>query len=464
MRARLVWPPYPYKAGFCVTDDTDAATFEQVKAVYDFLMSKGFRTTKTVWPFTPIDKCGIPPLPNSTLRGVTLEDKRYLDYCKVLHDRGFEICLHGASAGNNTRQRTRDAFDFLARNLPGSDTFICHAKNADNIYWEHKIVSLPLLGRLLKLYSKHTCSGEIESSPYFWGDLCREKVNQIRLFRTRCTNTLQRNPSMPYFDRRKPYVNGWFSATKRRLADCADPRVLDRLKRDYGLTVLYQYLHRYARPDTWELDPRFQQSISNITADPEILVDTASCLMKRLRLIQGLFVVYGRRAFWLVNTNQEDVPQVQMALARRPSRVSSDGGTTIHDDRLVFPVVPASALVSVTTSEPWRFPGRRCKRLNRPRRVTFQTPSGPLFVNLSEAPWRTGRSLTVAAHSLFYQSQESPSGRVPRSVLTAREEIRLTFDQVWILAREILFKGRSLDLNAFLDDTKEIKLEDHDNW
>jgi hypothetical protein len=112
---KVIWPPSPYKAGLCVTDDADAATFEQVKAVYDFLVSRQFLTSKTVWPFTPSHKCGIPPTPQSTLRGVTLQDRRFLDYCKMLRNRGYEICLHGASAGNNVRESTKKAFEFLQK-------------------------------------------------------------------------------------------------------------------------------------------------------------------------------------------------------------------------------------------------------------------------------------------------------------------------------------------------------------
>ena len=123
MKAKLVWPPHPYRAGFCITDDADAATFEQVKAVYDYLLSRNFRTTRTVWAFKPMDRCGVPPIPDSALRGITLQDSQYLDYCRRLHEHGFEICLHGASAGNNTREYTRQAFDFLERNIGASDTF-----------------------------------------------------------------------------------------------------------------------------------------------------------------------------------------------------------------------------------------------------------------------------------------------------------------------------------------------------
>jgi len=458
MKAKLVWPPYPYKAGFCVTDDTDAATFGQVKAVYDFLLAKRFPTTKTVWAFKPIYRCGIPPVPDSALRGITLEDRKYLDYCEALHDNGFEICLHGASAGNNTREYTLKALDLLERRFGRCDTFICHAKNADNIYWEEKATSLPVLRRLLKWYSRYECSGESEFSPFFWGDLCKERINQVRLFRTRSIDTLKSNPSMPYFDPRKPYVNGWFTATKRRIIDCATPQAREVLKRNYGLTVLYQYLFRYADPRTLSLDPRFTQAVCDIAGDAEILVDPVSHIMQRLRLIQGLFLAYDQDRFWLINLSQEDVTNVQIAIPHRLLRVSSDYPVNMTDDGLALPIVPGSGIVSIETGHALDFEGSRCKAVDRHKHAEWELPFGTLFANLSELPWAAGMSVTVKPHSFVCQ------GPPPFSCLTTAEEIRLVLGQMWIIAREILFKGRHFNVDKFLDDTKAIRLEDHDNW
>ena len=464
MKAKLVWPPYPYRAGFCITDDTDAATFEQVKAVYDFLLSHNFRTTRTVWAFKPMDRCGVPPVPDSALRGITLEDPRYLDYCRLLHERGFEICLHGASAGNNRREYTLKALDFLERNIGPSDTFICHSKNADNLYWEHKVTSLPILRALLKYHSRHSCSGEVESSPFFWGDLCKEKINQIRLFRTRRIDTLKSNPSMPYFDPRKPYVYGWFAATKRRIADCATPQARHMLKSNYGLTVLYQYLFRYADPKTLELDPRFTRAVDNLAGDSGILVDTVSHIMHRLRLIQGLFLAYDRRGFWLINTNDEDVRDVQIATTGEVPRVSSEHPVKLHEDSLVLPVVPASAMVSVQTDLAIGFAGNRCRPVDRHKHVAWKLPAGTLLANLSQSPWGVSDDLTVKARSFVARWQPGPTDHVALSHLTTTEELRLVLGQMWIVAREVLLRRRPIDVNAYLDDSKEIKLENHDNW
>ena len=111
-KAKILWTSYPFKAGFCITDDTDGATVENVKIVYDLLIKKGIKTTKTVWAFLPDDISGIlksgSTLKRSiNLENVTLEDSEYLNYCKKLSEEGFEICLHGASSGNNRRQKTR---------------------------------------------------------------------------------------------------------------------------------------------------------------------------------------------------------------------------------------------------------------------------------------------------------------------------------------------------------------------
>jgi hypothetical protein len=405
-----------------------------------------------------MDRCGIPPVPDSALRGVTLEDPKYLDYCQKLHENGFEICLHGASAGNNTREYTLNALDFLERHFGRCDTFICHAKNADNLYWEGKVTSLPVLRRLLKWYCRHECSGEVEQSPYFWGDLCKERINQVRLFRTRRIDTLKSNPSMPYFNPHKLYVKGWFTATKRRIIDCATPQARAMLKCNYGLTVLYQYLFRYTDPHTLKIDPRFTQAICDIIDDREILVDTVSHIMQRLRLIQGLFLAYDRDRFWLVNINKDDVANVQIVTPSRLRHVSSDHPVSTMDDGLLLPVVPGSQIVSIETGRALAFEGARCKAVDRHQHAVWKLPFGTLFANLSESPWEADLSVTVKPHSFIYQ------GSLPFSCLTASEEIRLVLGQMWIIAREILFKGRHFNVDKFLDDTREIRLEDHDNW
>ena len=161
----VLWPPFPHRAGFCITDDTDAGTLESVTIVYDFLASIGLRTSKTVWAFAPAEPCGIPALPPSILRGSRSTIPRISPIARRSRERGFEICLHGASAGNNVRDRTARALDLLEQRFGLPGTYVCHAKNAENPYWHEKVAPRGPAQRLLAFGSRYRCSGEDPRSP-----------------------------------------------------------------------------------------------------------------------------------------------------------------------------------------------------------------------------------------------------------------------------------------------------------
>jgi hypothetical protein len=462
--AKVIWPPYPYKAGFCVTDDTDAATFEQIEAVYNFLSSRTFLTTKTVWPFAPSDKCGIPPAPESTLRGVTLQNTRYLQYCKMLHRKGFEICLHGASAGNNLRESTRKALEFLNKEIGYSDTFICHSKNADNIYWNSKVTSLFPFNYLLKLSSNYECSGEISTSPYFWGDICCGNINQIRLYRTRSINTLKKNPSMPYYCPGRPLVNGWFAATKRSLRDCAKREEQERLVAENGLTVLYQYLFRYASPDGQTLDRQFMESVESILSNSSIKIDTVSNTMRRLRLFQGVFVFFEDKTIWIINTKQVPVKSMQKILEKKASLFSEESRVEILDKTVTITEIAANSIVKFESNEAIKIQGRRGYATHGKKFLCQKIANAKLYVNLSDSDWQISDKCRIKPKSFYLEAPQSGTDLAQLSNLTFGEELFVVLGQFWIVAREILFKGRSLNSAKYLDDSKEIKLENHDNW
>lgn len=461
---KVIWPVYPYKAGLCITDDTDAATYEQVKAVYDFLSSRRFLTTKAVWPFFPSDKCGIPPTPPSTLRGITLQDRRYLEYCKELHGKGYEICLHGASAGNNLRESTKMAFEFLRKEIGHSDTFICHSKNADNIYWNDKITSLFLFNYLLKAISKYECSGEISTSPYFWGDLCRDNINQIRLYRTRCINTLRKNPSMPYHSPNRPFVNGWFSATKRSLSNCAREEEIEKLVEENGLTVLYQYLHRYASPNGHDLNNRFVNAVETITSNDSIIIDTVSNIMNRLRIIQGIFYFFDQKFLWIVNTNQVTVESLQIIFDKPIELRSTKCRIAIDNNAANIVDIPANAIIKIESNTPIKIRGERSFSAIGRKTICQKIANSKMYLNLTDSHWQASNSFHIAPESFFFDPKQSGTGIPILSRLPILEETSLILGQFLIVAREILLKGRSLNSSKYLDDSKEIRLENHDNW
>ena len=115
---------------FSIFDDTDDATVENVKPVYDYLYDCGLRTTKTVWPMD------CPEGSRVFFAGETLQDKPYCNFVHELVSRGFELALHGATMESSTRERTMRGLEFLQREFGLSPRLHCnHAFNRDNLYW-----------------------------------------------------------------------------------------------------------------------------------------------------------------------------------------------------------------------------------------------------------------------------------------------------------------------------------------
>jgi hypothetical protein len=417
--AEVRWPPHPYRGGFTVTDDTDASELAPVRAVYDVLAAHGVRVTRTVWAFKPEEPCGIPPLPAGIQRGVTLEDPDYLRYCEWLGERGFEIALHGATAGNNRRALIERAFARLDRHFPRARTYICHAKNADNPYWQEQAVPRgPLRWASARFTRAFRCSGEDPASPYFWGDLCHERIRYIRLYRTREPNVLAVNPSMPYFERDKPFVRGWFSACKRSFGHVTRPEVLDRLEREWGLCVLYQYLYRWAEPHGGGARPEFVAGVRRLSERPRLWCDTASTLLDRLKLMQGVWLAARGRVLTIRNANREPVERLQIETAARPARPTA--GVRAEDGVLVVASLAAGQELQIECDAPVEARGRAANSPNE---------------------------------------QDLASGMRA----SERELTRLMLGQAAIVGREILTRGRHLNLHRWLG-ADTIRLEDHDAW
>ena len=71
---------------FTIFDDTDVATLDYIRPIYELLDRLGFRTTKSVWslPFNgPSDYQG----------SDSLADPEYASYARHLQERGFEIAF-----------------------------------------------------------------------------------------------------------------------------------------------------------------------------------------------------------------------------------------------------------------------------------------------------------------------------------------------------------------------------------
>lgn len=227
---------------FTILDDTDDSTLENVRPVYDCLREYGFRTTKTVWP----NDC--PQGSRLFSAADTLRRADYLAYVHALVDAGFELASHGATMESSTRGDTRRALDYLEEEFGTFPRLHAnHAFNRENVYWGAKRFQTGLLRWILtRLRREDGFAGESEGSEYFWGDICRERIQYVRNFTFSQLNMLTVNPEMPYRLDSTPYVRFWFSTTDASDAATFIKRItrqaLERLEEEGGVCIVSTHL------------------------------------------------------------------------------------------------------------------------------------------------------------------------------------------------------------------------------
>ncbi|HWR97513.1 MAG TPA: hypothetical protein VN317_03755 [Candidatus Methanoperedens sp.] len=238
------------KFALSILDDTDVATVESIRPVYEELRTCGIMATKTVW----MKRSSVP----NTIyrRSQTMEDADYADYVLSLQQQGFEIAFHGASMESSNREEIIQALDQF-RKVFGSypRIHVNHGRNQDNLYWGPERFGLRLIRIALRCLAGHThegadhFQGHVPGSPFFWGDLCREHVDYVRNFCFEEINQGRINPSQPYHDPRCSFVKFWFSGldapevlTFNRLLRRVN---LDRLEKEGGVCIVATHFGKF---------------------------------------------------------------------------------------------------------------------------------------------------------------------------------------------------------------------------
>ncbi|UCF68992.1 MAG: hypothetical protein JSV80_06830 [Acidobacteriota bacterium] len=226
---------------FSIFDDTDLATLENVGPVYALLSELGFLTTKSVWPLRGEGR--------PRIGGATCEDEDYLAWVRELQARGFEIGLHNVAYHTSSREQTIFGLDRF-RELFGHDpyTLANHAGCRESIYWGSARLSgmqRLVYDVLLRGRRKGQFEGHVESSPLFWGDICRERVKYVRNFVFGQIDTLAACPPMPYHDPTRPHVRYWFASSEgpevRSFNAMLSEANQDRLAAAGGACIMYTH-------------------------------------------------------------------------------------------------------------------------------------------------------------------------------------------------------------------------------
>ena len=308
--------PYPAakRCAFAITDDTDYATFEGVKEAYGVLNRYGIKATKTVWVLDTKKKSGNPEITGKFCEGISLQDVKYLNLVKELQNQGHEIALHLASGGNNLRSETIRAYEGFKEYFGAYPRVnIMHGRNADNLYWGRDAFSNPLLRFIARLYCEDKAEGHNSDSPFFWGDICKKFTQFVRLYKMLKLNTLAVNPSMPYHDSKKKYVNFWFSVTdlsrdwllRRNITQAG----INRLIRQNGACIAYTYLHTYCHNGT--VNGEYERAMELLGKNSgSIWFAPVSVLLERLQAIRMLSLKRIGGEYRLLNSLDKPVSDV----------------------------------------------------------------------------------------------------------------------------------------------------------
>jgi hypothetical protein len=250
---------------FTIVDDTDLATLDRIRAVYETLSKYGLRTSKTVWVVPTNDES------NSTNLGDSLNDHAYRAYIKDLRARGFEIALHGVRGGSSRRDEIARGLEDFNREIGAYPSIhINHSRNRDNLYWDRfRFSDLPMrLAASVAMSARST--GHDPASEYFWFDLAKKHIRYVRQFTFQQINLLAVNPSLLYRRADTRYVNYWFQtpngANRDAFVSLLSPENLDRLARDHGVSLVYSHLGGGSFSSDGRVDPRFEARIKDLVS------------------------------------------------------------------------------------------------------------------------------------------------------------------------------------------------------
>jgi len=231
--------PEGKRFAFTILDDTDVATVANITPIYRLLEDLGMRTTKTVWPLpSPVNVSNFES-------SQTLADREYREFVVDLQRRGFEIASHGATMESSPRDQTLRGMEIMRETFGAYPTVHAnHAGNRENLYWGAARIDHPIARAVYRrlIPDPNAYQGHVEGSPYWWGDIARERIQYVRNLTYDTLEVARINPTMPYRDPSRPLVNWWFSAADANT--CGDfnrllrPAEQERLERSGGAVIV----------------------------------------------------------------------------------------------------------------------------------------------------------------------------------------------------------------------------------
>lgn len=287
----------------------------KIKPIYEKLYKLGLKTTIAVWIFRPSDVTGNPD-PEEQLKSATLEDQEYFAFIREYKNKGFEIALHTVTSGNDKREETLKGYSkFNELFTENPKINIMHSKNLENIYWGQNTSNNLIIRFLVKFYDKRSYEGESTKSRYFWGDICKDKTKYVRLWGTNDINTLKFNPSMPYHDSSKPYVNYWFSFsdgyTAKYFNQLLSEKNIKKLVKERGTAIIYTHFAAdFTKKNlngTYVLNTKTKNLLELISAQKQGWFMPVGEILDRLLQIKNVSLHLKANVLTITNNNADTV-------------------------------------------------------------------------------------------------------------------------------------------------------------
>ena len=293
--------PFPGGKQFALTifDDTDVATLEYIRPIYELLDRLGIRTTKSVWP--------LPYQGKSEYQGsATLEDPEYASYMRDLQDRGFEIAFHGARMESTERAEIQRALEVFRENLGRYPTaYAAHAHNRDNLYWGIDRFRFRLWRWLYRAAGgRHERPGEghRRGSRYYWGDLAEQHLHYLRSFTYDDLNLWNVTTAVPYRTAGAPQANAFFPSSfadnVEEFIELLSPARQAQLERQAGLAIVGTHFGKGFVRDG-RVDPRVVELLTRLAARPGWFVPVSTLLDYLVGVQDGAALIGGYRLFRL---------------------------------------------------------------------------------------------------------------------------------------------------------------------
>lgn len=281
----VTWPKGK-RFAFTIFDDPDGQSLETSRMVYRFLADLGFRTTIAVWPLAARRQ------PNSG--GETCGNPQYLEHVRGLAADGFEVAWHNATLHTSTREETAEGLDRFRAYFGHDPVSMANHYNGEALYWGPERLSgirrsVYLLLTRFRAANRHF--GHIEGHPYFWGDMCRERIRYCRNFIFSDLNTLRMCPWMPYHDPQRPWVNRWFAGSEGAQGPAFRKTITeanqDRLEEEGGACIMYTHFGHGFVSDG-KLNPNFVRLMQRLSKKNGWFVPT-HILLDHLAAERGVF-------------------------------------------------------------------------------------------------------------------------------------------------------------------------------